>query len=151
MRVFNNLPGQSNIFIVWEMRAIDHHRRETIIDTGLADLERIAMIEMQADRDVRTQLPGHLHGTHGHVTQHGGVGIFTGPLADLDNHRRITFGAGGNDRLELLKIIKIVGRNGVATINGFGKHIAGVDQPEIGIMDCCAHQTCSSPLWMFQR
>ncbi len=87
MRVFDDFFGQGNVLVVRQVRTVDHDRGEAVVDAGLADLEGITMVEVQADRQVHTEFLGHLDRAHRHVAQHGGIGIVASALADLDNDR----------------------------------------------------------------
>ena len=74
------------------------------------------MIEVEADRHLGPHLLGHLYGAHRHVAEHGRVCILSRALADLDDHRRAALGTGGYDRLKLLEVVEIVGRNRIAAV-----------------------------------
>ena len=87
MGIVDNLAGQGDIFVVRQVRTVDHHRGETAIDTRFADFKRVAVVEVEADGDIGAHLPRHLHRPHRHVTEHGGIGVVTGPLAHLNDHR----------------------------------------------------------------
>lgn len=52
MSVLNNLLCDCDILLKREMRSIDHDRCESAIDTGLADLEICAVIQMKRDRNI---------------------------------------------------------------------------------------------------
>src|SRR5881396_1131457 len=52
VRVFNDPYAQSNVFFEREMTPVNHDAGKTLIDTFLAQIERITMIEMHCDRDV---------------------------------------------------------------------------------------------------
>ncbi len=138
--VFDDLPRQGDVLLEGVMRAVDHDRGEPRVDARLAQLEGVAVVEVQDDGDLRAHLPGHLHGAHRHVAQHRLVGVVAGALAHLDDDRRVRLGAGGHDRLELLEVVEVVGRNGVAAVDGFLKQFTAVHQAQFRIVYSVAHK-----------
>ena len=70
-----DLLGEGYVLLIGQRRTVDHNRREAHVDAALAELERVAVIEVQADGDVLSQLLGILDGTLSHVTQQGLVGV----------------------------------------------------------------------------
>ena len=53
MCVLNNLLGQSDVFLERLGGSVDHNGGEAAVDAGLTNLERVAVIQMQSDRDIR--------------------------------------------------------------------------------------------------
>ena len=63
------------------MAAVDHNRRETAVDTALADLEAVAVIEVKYDLGVLpAKFLGVFHCSLSHVAEKGCVGIVAGTL-----------------------------------------------------------------------
>jgi len=50
VRVFHDLLGERNVLFVRMVAAVDHHGGEAAVDAALADIEPVAMIQVQADR-----------------------------------------------------------------------------------------------------
>ena len=57
MGVFHHLSGQLHIVLVGMVRPVDHDRRESRIDAGLAELEGVAMVQVQGELDRRLRRP----------------------------------------------------------------------------------------------
>jgi len=47
-----NLLGERDVLFVGEVRSVDHDGRESAFDAVLAELERVAVIEMEDDRNI---------------------------------------------------------------------------------------------------
>jgi hypothetical protein len=65
-----------------------HDRGKAGINTGFGQLEGIAVIQMQGDRDIGAQRFDHLYSAHSHIRQKCRIGIFAGTAGYLQNHRR---------------------------------------------------------------
>ncbi|OAV63664.1 hypothetical protein Barb6_03623 [Bacteroidales bacterium Barb6] len=124
MSIFNDLLRQSHIFIVGKMRTVNHYGREPQVHTTLAQLKRIAVIQVENNlRMLATQLFGIRHGTFRHITEQRLVGIFAGTAGHLQNHRRVRFRRCLNDSLHLLHVVEIERRNGILAFHSLLKHL----------------------------
>ena len=137
--VFDDLAGQGDVLLVGEMGAVDHDRREAVFDAGLGQLEGVAVVEVEGDRDglVRAlgllHLPGHADRALGHVAEEGLVGVLPGAARDLEDDRRARLDAGRDDGLELFHIVEVVGRHRVPPGEGAPEHVVGVGEADIFI------------------
>ena len=50
VRIFHDLARQRDILLKRLGGSVDHDRRKTVIDAGLAQLERVPMVQMETDR-----------------------------------------------------------------------------------------------------
>ena len=130
--VLYDLLRQGDVLIVGKRRAVDHHRREAHVHAALAELERVAVVEVQHDLGLcPAQLLGVLHGTFGHVAQQGLVGIVARALRHLQDDGRLGLGGSLDDGLELLHVVEVECRYGVTALDGLGEHFAGVHEAQI--------------------
>jgi len=129
----DHLLRESGILLIGMVRSVDHDGGKAAFDAGNAEVVRIPVVQVQDDGDLADLhfarlAPHHLHGPLAEVLQKRPVGVIPRPLGDLEDHRRLRLQAGHDDGLKLLHVVEIVGRNGIAAINGIGKHLAGVYQ-----------------------
>ena len=118
VRILDNLLGEGDVLLVREGGSIDHHGRETGVHAALADLEAVAVVQVQADlRVLPTELLRVSDGTFGHVAEKGGVGIVAGALGNLEDDRGLGLGSGLDDGLELLHVVEIERRDGVTAVD----------------------------------
>ena len=130
VRVFHHLLGQLDILGIRQMRAVDHHRRETVFDAALAKLETVPMVQMQHDRHRHAQFLGVFHRPLRHIPQQGLVRVIASALRHLQNHRRLRFRASRHDGLQLLHIIEIESRNRIMPFHSLPEQLAAVHQTE---------------------
>ena len=131
MSVLDDLLREGHVLVVGESRTVDHHRREAHVDAALAQLERVAVVEVQHDGNVLAQLLGVLDGALRHVAQQRLVGVFAGARRYLEDHRRRSLDAGRDDRLHLLHVVEVERRDGITAFDGLGEHLAGVHKTQI--------------------
>ena len=125
--VVDNLLREGYVLLVGQVRAVDHHRREAEVDAALAELERIAVVEVKNDLGLLpAEFLGVLDGTLSHVAQQCGVGIVAGAFRHLKDHGRLLGSGGLDDGLELLHVVEVEGGDSVTTLDGLGKHLASV-------------------------
>ena len=129
--IFHHLTGNLDILLVGQGAAVVHHAGEAHVDAAFAGLEAVAVVEMENNLGVgATQLLGILNGTLGHVAQEGGVGIVAGTLADLQNDGTLGLDGGLDDGLHLLHVVEVEGGDGIAAIDGFLEHLAGIHETD---------------------
>jgi hypothetical protein len=131
MSIVGNLLGEGDILFVWKSGTIDHDGGETEINAALAELERITMVKMEDDlRMLPAKLLGIFYSTLRHVAEEGLVGIVTCALGHLEDDRALQLGGSLDDGLELLHVVEVECRNGIATLDGLCEHLTGVDKTE---------------------
>ena len=82
---------------------------------------------METDlRMLPAEFLGILYSALCHVTQKGLVGILAGSAGNLKDDRRLCLGSSLDDSLELLHVVEIEGRDGIAACNSLGKHLSSV-------------------------
>ena len=125
--VLNHLLGEGDVLLVRQGRSVDHHRAEAHVNAALAQLEAVAVVQVKNNLGVLpTQFLGILNSTFCHVAEEGLVGVVTGTLGNLENHRALGLCSCHDDGLELLHVVEIESRDGVTAFNGLGEHFAGV-------------------------
>ena len=129
--VFNDLLGEGYVLLVRQVRTVDHHRREAHVDAALAQLERVAVVEVQYDGNVLAEFLGILDGALGHVTQQRLVGILACAGRNLEDYGRRSLDASRNDSLHLLHVVEVECRDGITAFDGLGEHVARVHKTQI--------------------
>ena len=124
MGVLHHLTREGHIVVVGVGRAIDHHRGEAVVDARLAQLEGVAVVQVEHYGYVAALLPGHLHRPLGHEPEHGLVGVLARTVGELENDRGLGLDAGRDHRLKLFHVVEIVTGNGVAALHGLGKYLS---------------------------
>ena len=121
MRHVHDLLGHAGIVFVvarglgvFLQRTIHHHRGEAVLDGGEARRGVVAMVLMQAERDVRIDDLQRLH----HLGQHEVIRIGARAAARLDDHRRIRLLCRLHDGEALLHIVDVEGRHAIAVFGG---------------------------------
>ncbi len=129
MSVVNNFLGEGNVFLVGEVRTVDHNGREAVVDAGFAKLEAVTVVEVEADLGIfPAEFLSVSNSTLSHVAQESSVGIVACAFRNLEDNGRFLFSRSLDDGLELFHVIEVKGRNGISALDGLGKHLASVDQ-----------------------
>ena len=115
--VFHDLTRQRDIFLKRLGGGIDHDRRKTVIDAGLAQFERVPMIQMKTDWQT-----GLDNGSFHQLDQVRTVGILARTGGYLQNYRRIALFGSLRDALNDLHIVHVEGADGIAARIRFCKH-----------------------------
>ena len=97
---------------------VDHDGGKAAVDAGLAGLEVGAVVQVQGDGDVGALDDSGLH----QLDQIGVVGIGTGALGNLQDHRGVDLAGGLGDALNDLHVVDVEGADGVPAVIGLGKH-----------------------------
>ncbi len=127
--VVNHLLGEGHVLLEGERRAVDHHRREAVVDTVLAELESIAVVEVQADLGMfPAQGFGIFHRALCHIAEQYGVGVVTRALRHLEDDGALGIGGCLDNGLQLLHIVKVERGDGVTAMYCLGEHFTCVYQ-----------------------
>ena len=128
--VVYDLLGEGYVFVVGQVRTVDHHRRKAHVDAALTQFERVAVVEVQADGNVFAQLLGILDGALCHVAQQRLVGVFACARRNLEDDRRRSLHASRDDGLHLLHVVEVECRDGITALDGFCEHLTGVHKSQ---------------------
>jgi hypothetical protein len=121
--VVHNLPANLHVFIERLVRSIDHHTGETFIDTFLAKLEGIAVVQVNGDGNV-----GKAHGCLDEFLKINRVGVLAGAFGNLEHYRRLLFFARLDYRLEQFHIVHVESPQGVFALERLGEQFSCVCQ-----------------------
>ena len=113
-----------DVFFVRVMAAVDHHAGVAVVDAGLDQIEGVAMIAVDGDRQFRV----FFHRRVDDGLEIADVGVLAGALADLQNERALFLGAGVDDRLRDLHVVDIERPDGKAAVIGEVEHRLGRHQ-----------------------
>ena len=112
MCVVHYLLGEGNVLLIRQVRAVDHHRREAVVDAAFAKLEAVAMVEMENDLGMLpAEFLGIGHCALSHVAEQGAVGIVARTLGNLKDNGRFFLGSSLDDGLELLHVVEVKSRD----------------------------------------
>jgi hypothetical protein len=121
MGVFDDSLAHLHVLFPWLMAPINHHAGEAFIDALLAQLEAIAMIEVNGNRDGREA-----DGCLDKLLEVDGVCILAGSLRNLEHDRGLVFLAGLDDGLKQLHVVDVEGAEGVFAFQSFGEEVPRV-------------------------
>jgi hypothetical protein len=125
--VINHLLGEGDVLLVREGGGVDHHGAEAHVNAALAQLEAVAVVQVEDNlRILPTQFLGVFYGTLCHIAEEGLVGVVTGTLGNLEDHRALGLCAGLDDGLKLLHVVEVESGDGVTAGNGLLEHLTGV-------------------------
>ena len=92
------------------------------------------MVKVQNDLGMLpAKLLGIFYGSLCHIAQKCCVCIVTGTLRHLQDYRRTVLGGSLDDSLKLLHVVEVESGDGIAALDGLGKHLAGVHKTELFI------------------
>lgn len=127
--VVHNFLSKRDILLIGEVAAVDHYRREAIVDTVFAKLECIAVVKVKHDfRFFPTEALGILNSALSHIAEKDRVGIVTRTLGYLKDNRRFCVGSSLDDGLELLHVVEVECGDGITAMHCLGKHLFCVDK-----------------------
>ncbi len=121
--IFDNLAGHLDVLFITVMRAVDHDGGEAAVDAALAELERVAVIQVQGDGQIGLD-QGRLH----QLDQVGMVGVFTGAGRNLQDQGGLQVLGRLGDTLDDLHVVDIESTDGVTAFIGFLEHLFRVDE-----------------------
>ena len=107
--VFHHLAGEGDVVLEAVLAAVDHDAGEAAVDAALADLEALAVVQMDADGKAGIRL-GRLDQLHQvHV-----LGVFSGAGGHLEDQRGTALGRGLGDALDDFHVVYVESADGVA-------------------------------------
>ncbi len=118
MSIFDNLTGQGDVLFIGLGRSVDHNGSETAVDAALAELEAVAMVQMQGDRDFGVFDHSSLNQLH----QVGVVGIGTGTLGNLQDDGSLQLSGGLGNALDDFHVVDVERADSIAAVIGLLKH-----------------------------
>src|SRR3954463_16014896 len=116
--VVHHFAANLHIFFKSFVAPVNHHARETLIDTLLAKIEAVAMVQMDGDGDIRET-----HRSFNELFQINGIGVLAGPFGDLEDDRGFFFFTSLDDGLKQIHIVNIESAEGIFSLQGLGKKI----------------------------
>ena len=99
-------------------RHIDHYGCESSVDAALAEFERITVVKVKNDRDLRVLNDGSLY----ELYQIGVVRVGSGALGYLQDYRAAEFSGCLGDALYDLHVVYIECSDGVSAVISFFEH-----------------------------
>ena len=123
MGILHHLTGQGNVLGKGLGGGVDHHGSEAVLNAGLAQLEAVAVVQMQGDGQAGLD-DGGLH----QLLQIGAVGIGPGALGHLQDQGGLQLGSGLGDALNDLHVVHVEGADGVTAVIGLLEHFLCCNQ-----------------------
>ena len=105
--VVDNLGGELHVLVVGERRTVDHDGREAVLYAGLAQFKRVAVVEVQNDRNFAAELLCVFGRALGHVAQKRLVGVLARAARNLKDYGRFCFDASLDDGLHLFHVVEV--------------------------------------------
>ena len=121
--ILHDLAREFHVLLVRVVRAVDHDGREAGFHAGLAQFERIAVVQVEDDRDGIAEFVGVVHCPFGEVFEQGLVGVLARAAGDLEEDRGFGLNAGADDGLQLFQIVEVECRDGISTLHGLLKKL----------------------------
>ena len=112
------LGGEVNVFLVRVVAAVDHHRRVAVGDARLDQVDRVAVVAVDGDRQFRVLGGGDVDDR----LEVADVGVLARALADLEDKRARFLGAGIDDRLRQLHVVDVEPADGEPAVVGEVEH-----------------------------
>ena len=126
MGILHHLTGDGDVLLKGLGGSVDHNGGKAVVDAGFAGLKGVAVIQVQADGQAGLDL-GSLH----QLYKIGAVGIGTGALGHLKDHRGIALPGSLGDALNDLHIVDVKGADGIAAVVGLFEHFRGCDNRHV--------------------
>ena len=123
VRIFRNLPGDLDILVKRLVAGINHHAGKAFINAVFAQLERVAVIEVDGDGDVR-EADGGLD----ELLEIDRVGVLAGAFGNLQHHGSFFFFACLDDGLEQFHVIDVKRPEGVFALQRLGEQVFSMCQ-----------------------
>ena len=123
VRVFHDFLGDLDIFLKRLVARVNHHAGETFVNALLAQLERVAVVQMNRD--------GHGGKADGRLDQFfqiGRMGVLARALGNLEHQRRLFLFAGLDDRLDEFHVVDVKRAEGVFALQGLREQVPCVCQ-----------------------
>ena len=121
--ILHHLAGKLDVLLEGLGGGVDHHGGKAAVDAALADVEAVAVIQMEADGQASLN-DGGLH----QLDQIGVVGIGTGALGHLEDQRGVDLLGGFGDALDDLHVIDIEGADGITAVISLLEHFLGSNE-----------------------
>jgi len=124
VRVLDDLLGQRDVVRKGLGGTVDHNGGEAAVDAALAQFERIAVVEVHADREIKARgLFRVFNRRFDQLHQIDVLRIRARTLGNLQDQRSALFDRRFGDALDDLHIVYVESADGVTAIVGFLKHL----------------------------
>jgi len=123
VRVFHHFAGDFGVLFEGFVGGVDHDAGETFVDALFAKIERIAVVQVNRDRDV-----GKADGGLNELLEVNRVGVLARTLGNLEDERGFFFFAGFNNGLDEFHVIDVESTEGVFALERFGEQVFGMCQ-----------------------
>ena len=121
--VFHDLAGDFGVLLEGFVGGVNHDAGEPLVNALLAQLERVAVVQMHRDGH-----GGKADGGLDELLEIHRVGVFAGALGNLEDQRGLLLFAGLDDRLDEFHVVDVEGAEGVFALEGLGEQVACVCQ-----------------------
>ena len=123
MRIVDDLLGQRDVVLKRMMAAVNHDRSEAAVDAGFAELERVAVVEVDADGQPRV-----LNGSFDELHQIHMLCIVARARGNLQDQRRVFLHRRFGDALDDFHVVDVECADGVAAFVRFFEHFGGCNK-----------------------
>ena len=121
--ILNDLAGQSDVVLEGMLGTVDHNGGEAAVDAGLADLEVLTVVKVDADGQV-----GVLNGSLDELHQVNVLGVLAGAGGNLQDKSGVKLLGSLGDALDDLHVVDVESADGVAVGIGVLEHFFAGNQ-----------------------
>ena len=118
--ILNDLLSKSDVVLERLGGSVDHNRCETTVDAGFAEFERITVVKVQSDRDIRILSYGSLNEFY----EIGVVSICSCTLGNLEDNRALQFACSFCDTLNDLHVVYVKSTYSVTAVICLFEHFS---------------------------
>ena len=118
--ILDDLTGKSDVVLKRLRGSVDHNGGKAAVDAGLTNLEGIAVVQMQSDRDIRVFDDSSLN----HLYQIGVVCISASTLGNLQDNRGLQLASCLGNTLNDFHVVYVESANSVAAIISLLEHFS---------------------------
>ena len=123
VRVFHDLFGDFDVLVERLVAGVNHDAGETFVNALLAQLERVAVVQMDGDGDV-----GQADGGLDELLEINRVGVLARALGNLEDERGFFLFAGLDDGLDEFHVVDVERAEGVFAFERLGEQVFGMCQ-----------------------
>ena len=119
--VFHDLAGDFRVLFKWFVARVNHDAGETFINALLAQIKRVAVIQMDSDGHV-----GQADGSLNELLEVNRVGVGARAFGNLKDERGFFLFAGLDDGLDEFHVVDVERAEGVFAFERLGEQVFGM-------------------------
>ena len=121
MGILDNFLGDFDVLVERLVGGVNHHAGKALVNALFAQLEGVAVVQVNSDGDVRDADRG-----LNEFFEVNRVGVLAGPLGNLEDERRFFLFASLNDGLDEFHVIHVECAQGILALESLGEQVFGM-------------------------